>query len=85
MAAKLCKKQQKSFDNNVKYSDFIDGKYFLRNKPLKGPYCSKKIASKLPRDILKMSMNKSFYFRARFRAIYSTSKTKKYLLKAFKE
>ena len=36
---------------------------------------------KLPRDILKMSRNKSFYFRARFGAIYNTSKTKKYLLK----
>ena len=36
---------------------------------------------KLPRDILKMSRNKSFYFRARFGAIYSASKTEKYLLK----
>ena len=36
---------------------------------------------KLPRDILKMSKNKSFYFRARFGAIYGASKTKKYLLK----
>ena len=32
---------------------------------------------KLPRDILKMSRNKSFYFRVRFEAIYSASKTKK--------
>ena len=31
MAAKLCKEQQKSFGNNVKYFNFIDGKYFLRN------------------------------------------------------
>ena len=29
---------------------------------------------------LKMSRNKSLYFRARFGAIYSASKTKKYLL-----
>ena len=36
---------------------------------------------KLPRDILKMLRNKSFNFRARFGAIYSASKTKKYLLK----
>ena len=36
---------------------------------------------KLPRYILKMSRNKSFNFRARFGAIYSASKTKKYLLK----
>ena len=36
---------------------------------------------KLPRDIFKMSRNKSFYFRARFGAVYSASKTKKYLLK----
>ena len=36
---------------------------------------------KLPRDILKLSKNKSFYFRARFGAICSASKTKKYLLK----
>ena len=36
---------------------------------------------KLPRDTLKMLRNKSFYFRGRFGAIYSTSKTKKYLLK----
>ena len=45
MAAKLCKEQQLSLGNNTKYSDFIDGKYFLRNKRLKRPYCSKKIAS----------------------------------------
>ena len=36
---------------------------------------------KLQRDILKMSKNKSLYFRARFGAIYGASKTKKYLLK----
>ena len=36
--------------------------------------------AKLPRDIFKMSRNKSFYFRARLGAIYITSKTKKYLL-----
>ena len=36
---------------------------------------------KLPRDILKMSRNESFNFRARFGATYSASKTKKYLLK----
>ena len=35
----------------------------------------------LLRDILKMSWNKSFEVRARFGAIYSASKTKKYLLK----
>ena len=31
MAAKLGKEQQISFGNNTKYSDFTDGKYFLRN------------------------------------------------------
>ena len=31
MAAKLCKEQRISFGNNTKYSDFIDGKCFLRN------------------------------------------------------
>ena len=36
---------------------------------------------KLLRDISKMSRNKSFYCMARFGAIYSGSKTKKYLLK----
>ena len=36
---------------------------------------------KPPRDILKMSWNKSFYFRARFGVIYSAFKTKNYLLK----
>ena len=36
---------------------------------------------KLPRDILKMSKSKSFDVRARFEAIYSASKTEKYLLK----
>ena len=36
---------------------------------------------KLPRDILKMSRNKSFYVRTGFGAIYSASKTKKYLVK----
>ena len=40
-----------------------------------------KFEPKLPRDILKMLRNKSFNFRARFGAIYSASKTKKYLLK----
>ena len=36
---------------------------------------------KLPRKILKMSKNKSFDVRARFGAIYSASKPKKYLIK----
>ena len=36
---------------------------------------------KLPRDILKMSRNKSFDARAKFGAIYSASKTEEYLLK----
>ena len=36
---------------------------------------------KLPRDISKISGKKSFYFMARFGAISSGSKTKKYLLK----
>ena len=36
---------------------------------------------KLPRDILKMSRNKSFDVRAKFGAIYSAVKTEKYLLK----
>ena len=40
--------------------------------------CSK---PKLPRDILKMSRNKSFYFGARFEATCSASKTKNYVLK----
>ena len=31
MAAKLCKEQQISFGNNMKYFDFTDGKHFLRN------------------------------------------------------
>ena len=31
MAAKLSKEQRKSLGNNVNYSDFTDGKYFLRN------------------------------------------------------
>ena len=35
----------------------------------------------MPTDILKMSRNKSFDVRAKFRAIYSASKTEKYLLK----
>ena len=35
--------------------------------------------AKLPRDVLKMSRNKSFDVRARFGAVYSASKTKKYL------
>ena len=33
---------------------------------------------KLPRDILKMSRNKSFDVNAKFGAIYSASKTEKY-------
>ena len=36
---------------------------------------------KLPRDILRMSRNKSFDVRARFGAIYGASKSEKYLLK----
>ena len=34
---------------------------------------------KLPRDILKMLRNKTFDVRAKFGAIYSASKTEKYL------
>ena len=37
-------------------------------------------AKTVQRDISKMSRNESFDFRARFGAIYSASKTKKYLL-----
>ena len=44
-------------------------------------YMQQEFEPKLPRDILQMSRNKSFNFRARFEAIYSASKTKKYLLK----
>ena len=44
-------------------------------------YMQQEFEQKLPRDILKMSRNKSFNIRARFGAIYSASKTKKYLLK----
>ena len=44
-------------------------------------YMQQEFEAKLTRDILKMSRNKSFNFRARFGAIYSASKTKKYLLK----
>ena len=40
MAAKLCKEQHISISNSTKYSNFIDGKYFLRNYHSKGPYCS---------------------------------------------
>ena len=43
--------------------------------------CAAGISAKLPRDILKMSRNKSFYFRARFGVIYSAFKTKTYFLK----
>ena len=39
------------------------------------------VAPKLPRDILKMTRNKSFEVRAKFGAIYSASETEKYLLK----
>ena len=47
MSPKLCKEQQMyaSFaKNRLKYSDFIAGKYFLRNKHLSGPYFAKKSA-----------------------------------------
>ena len=44
-------------------------------------YMQQEFEPKRPRDILKMSGNKSFNFGARFGAIYSASKTKKYLLK----
>ena len=42
---------------------------------------SQEFETKLPKDILKMSRNKLFDVRARLGAIYSASKTKKYLLK----
>ena len=48
------------------------------------PWVKTKGDCRLPiviRNILKMSRNKSFDVRARFGAIYSASKTKKYLLK----
>ena len=79
MAEKLCKEQQISFGNSTKYSDFIDCKYIFLihvNQCIQQDF-----EPKIPRYILKMSSNKSFDVRARFGAIYSTSKTKKYLLK----
>ena len=45
MTAKLCKELQILFRNNMKYSDFIDDKYFLRSERLTEPHFSKKIAS----------------------------------------
>ena len=45
MAAKLCKKLQILLGNNMKYSDFIDDKYFLRNWRLKWPHFSEKNTS----------------------------------------
>ena len=45
MTAKLCKELQILFGNNMKYSDFTDDEYFLRNERLKEPHFSKKIAS----------------------------------------
>ena len=44
-------------------------------------YMQQESEPKLPRDIFKMSRNKSFDFRAKFGAIYSAFKTEKYLLK----
>ena len=44
-------------------------------------YMHQEFEPKLPRDILKMSRNKSFDVRAKFGAICSGSKTEKYLLK----
>ena len=41
----------------------------------------KEFEPKLPRDILKLSKNKTFDVKARFGTIYSGSKTEKYLLK----
>ena len=38
MAAYLRKEQEISFSNNIQFSDFIDDKYFLGNKRLKGRY-----------------------------------------------
>ena len=40
-------------------------------------YMQQEFEPKLPRDILEISRNKSFNFRARFGAIHSASKTKK--------
>ena len=44
-------------------------------------YMQQEFELKVARDILKMPRNKSFNIRAGFGAIYSASKTKKYLLK----
>ena len=38
MIQKLSKELQISFSNNTKYSDFIGGKHFLRNRRLSSPY-----------------------------------------------
>ena len=35
MAVKLCKELQILFGNNTKYSDFVDGKYFIAKLALK--------------------------------------------------
>ena len=53
--------------------------FYLRDQCGKSQVGKK--GSSCPLDILKMSRNKSFDVRARFGAIYSASKTKKYLLK----
>ena len=44
MAPKLCK-EQILLNNNMKYSDFIAGKYVFLNSLLSRPYCLKKITS----------------------------------------
>ena len=77
MAEKLCKEQQISFCNSTKCSRFIDGKYFLRNYRLKGPYSSKKIASSKKKllkflvsafvDIINMSEKSVTKSRSKFR------------------
>ena len=65
---------------------FLNSKHIQQEKPLR-MHCStskcmqQEFEPKLPRAIIKMSRKKSFDFRVRFGAIYSASKTKKYLLK----
>ena len=73
MAEKLCNEQQiggQGGQNTTEAANANTSKSMQQEFELK-----------LPRNIFKMSRNKSFDVRARFGAIYSASKTKKYLLK----
>ena len=65
MTAKICKEKQISFGNNMKYSDFIDGKYFCDISALKDPTFQRKPRLVNAREISEKSLEQKSVTKSR--------------------